>query len=530
MAHRSHLRVPVVGRALSPRGSDYVAVETLGGVLLLAAACTALVWANVSGTSYTDVWSERLTVGWGNFAITEDWLHWINDGVMTVFFFVVGLEIKRELVHGELRDRRAAGLPFLAALGGMLVPPLLYLALNAGGAGARGWAIPMATDIAFAVVILAALGHRVPRPLKVFLLTLAIIDDIGAVVVIAVFYSEGIAPGWALGAIAVVGAILCMQRLRVATPLAYVAPALILWVCTFESGVHATIAGVVLGLLTPARPFGGRDVIDALEQRLHLWSSFLVVPLFALANSGIGLGGEAVEQTLRSPIALGIVIGLVLGKPLGIVAASALAIRVGLGRLGDGVSLRHVVPLGCVAGIGFTMSLFISELTFRGEQLSEAKIGILVASTLSAVIGIVALLVVARGGRRGGTPSDVHALGAASWAAVPPPPLGTGATEDLRDAITTAIGRLRRHLMWERLLLAVLGTAALLTIGAGVQSGNATWYLSTLPLATAAWLTALVVRRSSKTVDELVFTSEMYLGSHSPFRGDRYDGGDNQSE
>ena len=263
-------------------------------------------------------------MGWGDFAITEDWLHWVNDGLMTVFFFVVGLEIKRELVRGELRDPRTASLPVLAAIGGMVVPALLYVAINAGGPGSRGWAIPMATDIAFAVVVLTVLGTRVPKPLKLFLLTLAIVDDIGAIVVIALFYSKGIAFGWLLGALAVIAFIICMQRLRIGNPIVYVVPAVALWVCTLESGVHATIAGVVLGVLTPARPFGGRDVIENLEGRLHPWSSFLVIPLFALANVGLKLDPAAIEHALTSPIAWGIIVGLVVGKPVGIMLATAL--------------------------------------------------------------------------------------------------------------------------------------------------------------------------------------------------------------
>jgi Na+:H+ antiporter, NhaA family len=392
MARRTHVRIPVVGRALAPVGSDFVSVEALGGVVLLAATFAALAWANTAGVSYADVWSHDLTIGWGRFAISEDLLNWVNDGLMTVFFFVVGLEIKRELVRGELRDRRNASLPILAAIGGMLVPALLYLAVNAGGSGSRGWAIPMATDIAFAVVMLAVLGTRVPKPLKLFLLTLAIVDDIGAIVVIAIFYSEGIAFGWLLGALAVIAVILCMQRLKLGHPLMYVVPAAAMWVCTLESGVHATIAGVVLGLLTPARPFGGREVLEGLERRLHPWSSFLVIPIFALANAGLNLEPAAMEHALTSRIAWGIIVGLVVGKPLGIMAATALGVRFRLGRLPDGLSFRHVIGAGCVAGIGFTVSLFVADLSFGGVMLSEAKTGIFAASVVSATVGSAWLL------------------------------------------------------------------------------------------------------------------------------------------
>ncbi len=388
MARRSHIRIPVLGRAVAPVGSDFVSVEALGGVALLGATLGALVWANVGGASYAEVWGYDLTIGAGEFAISEDLAHWVNDGLMTVFFFVVGLEINRELICGELRDRRTASLPALAAIGGMAVPALLYVIVNAGGAGSRGWAIPMATDIAFAVVVLAVLGARVAKPLKLFLLTLAIVDDIGAIVVIAVFYSEGIAFVWLLGALAVVGLILCLQRLGIGHPALYVLPAVVLWVCMFESGVHATIAGVVLGLLAPARPFGGRAVIDDLEAQLHPWSSFVVIPIFALANAGLPLDVAAIDRALMSPISWGIVVGLAVGKPIGIVLATAMGVRLRLGRLPDGLSFRHVVGVGCVAGIGFTVSLFVADLSFTNPLLSEAKTGILAASLLSAAVGI----------------------------------------------------------------------------------------------------------------------------------------------
>jgi Na+:H+ antiporter, NhaA family len=392
MARRTHVRIPFVGRALTPVGSDFVSVEALGGVVLAAATVAALVWANAAGASYAEVWHHDLTIGWGDFTISEDLLHWVNDGLMTIFFFVVGLEIKRELVRGDLRDPRTASLPVLAAIGGMLVPALVYATVNAGGTGSRGWAIPMATDIAFAVVVLAVLGGRVPGPLKLFLLTLAIVDDVGAIIVIAVFYSEGIALRWLLGAGVVVVVIFCLQRLGVGHPLLYVVPALVLWVCMLESGVHATLAGVVLGLLTPARPFGGRDVIDRLEAAVHPWSSFLVVPIFALANAGLSLEPAAVERALTSEIAWGIIVGLVVGKPLGIMLATGLGLRLRVARLPDGVSLRCLTGAACLAGIGFTVSLFVADLSFVGGMLREAKTGILIASLVAATVGSVWLL------------------------------------------------------------------------------------------------------------------------------------------
>ena len=387
MARRTHVRIPVAGRALSPVGSDFVSVEVLGGVLLLGATVAALLWANIAAASYTELWERHLTIGQGSLAVTESVREWVNNGPMAVFFFVVGIEIKRELVRGELRDRRTATLPVFAAVGGMLVPALLYLMLNPGRPEQRGWAIPMATDIAFAVVVLAVLGTRVPRPLKLFLLTLAIVDDIGAVIVIALFYSHGIALGWLAAGAGVVAAIVVLQRLGVGQPVLYVIPSVALWVCLLESGVHAAMAGVILGLLTPARPFGGRAVIEQLETRLHLWSSFLVIPLFALANAGVELDATAVQRALESRIAWGVALGLVVGKPLGIMLASALAVRTGLSRLPDGVSFRRLLGVGMIAGIGFTVSLFVAGLSFTGARLDDAKFAILAASVVSATVG-----------------------------------------------------------------------------------------------------------------------------------------------
>jgi NhaA family Na+:H+ antiporter len=378
-------------------GSEFVDVEVLGGVALLIATDAALAWANVSFSSYEQVWSTHLTIGPGAHTITEDLQQWVNDGLMTIFFFVVGLEIKRELVRGELRDPRAASLPVIAAIGGMIVPALLYLTVNAGGAGGRGWAIPMATDIAFAVAVVAIAGSRVPPNLKLFLLTLAIVDDIGAIVVIAVFYSGAISMTWLTGAAATILLVVGLRAVGVRSAWAYVLPALVLWLCVFESGVHATIAGVVLGLLTPARPVDGREVIEPLEARLHPWSSFLIVPLFALANAGVHLGGGAMRDALGSAISWGIVLGLVVGKPLGIVTASALARRLRVGRLPDGVRFAHLGAAGAAAGIGFTVSLFVADLSYHGARLDAAKIGILGASVVSGTVGLVLLRLTTRG-------------------------------------------------------------------------------------------------------------------------------------
>ncbi len=390
-----HVSLPF-GRYRPPAGSAFVSVEVLGGIVLLASTLAALAWANLAPGSYADAWSTELTIGAGRLTLTESRQLWVNDGLMTVFFFVVGLEIKRELVRGELRDPRIASLPVVAAVGGMVVPALLYLAVNAGGPGGRGWAIPMATDIAFAVAVLAILGSRVPPQLRLFLLTLAIVDDIGAIIVIALFYSGDISAAWLLGGAASLGVVFGLQRLGVRYAIAYVIPAVVLWVCVFESGVHATIAGVALGLLTPARPLGGREVLEGLEARIHPWSSFVIVPVFALANAGIELGGDSVTRALKSPIALGVVLGLVIGKPLGIVTTTALVLRLRLARLPAGIRLAHIGAAGAAAGIGFTVSLVIANLSFAGVRLDDAKIAILCASTLSAAGGTALLRVTTR--------------------------------------------------------------------------------------------------------------------------------------
>jgi NhaA family Na+:H+ antiporter len=273
----------------------------------------------------------------------------------------------------------------------MVVPAAIYLAINASGAGTDGWGIPMATDIAFAVGVLAILRSRVPSGLKLFLLTLAIVDDVGAILVIAVFYSDGVSGRWLAAGVAVVLVILLMQFLRIGHPLAYVVPGFVLWVCLFESGIHATIAGVVLGLLTPARPFGGRETIERLEHRLHPFSSFAVVPLFALANAGVAISVTAFGEAFTGRIGLGVIAGLVVGKIAGITGASWLALRLNLGQLPDGVRWRHLLGAAALGGIGFTVSLFIADLSFTGTRLNDAKVGILIASIVAGALGAAVL-------------------------------------------------------------------------------------------------------------------------------------------
>jgi NhaA family Na+:H+ antiporter len=269
----------------------------------------------------------------------------------------------------------------------MLVPAAIFVAVNAGGVGIDGWAIPMATDIAFALAVLAIVGSKAPKELKLFLLTLAIVDDIGAIVVIALFYGDGIQPGWLLGAAATVVLIMVMRRASVVHPAWYVLPGVVLWTCTLESGIHATIAGVILGLLTPTGSVGEREVLTDLEDGLHPWSSFLVVPIFALANAGVVLDRAGIDAALTGAVAWGIVLGLVVGKPVGIMAGSAIALRLKVGTLPEGVLLRHLTGISLIAGIGFTVSLFVADLSFEGALLGEAKVAILSASALAALVG-----------------------------------------------------------------------------------------------------------------------------------------------
>jgi NhaA family Na+:H+ antiporter len=346
---------------------------------------------------------------------------------MALFFFVIGLEIKRELAVGELRDRRAAILPLCAALGGMLVPALIYVAFVGGGAGSNGWGVPIATDIAFALGVLALLGPRIPMQLKVLLLGIAVIDDIGAILVIAIFYSGGVDLGWVLLAVLGLVVVTLARRVHVTSTGVYVALGIAVWLCTRESGLHATIAGVALGLLTPAVPFQAGDAVsdaarriaditsddhddpeeDELEWRtlarlsheaisplsraehaLHPWTSYVVLPLFALANVGVVLEADAVSAALSSAAGLGIMFGLVLGKPLGILAGSFLAVRSGVAMLPDRIGWLHVTGMGCLAGIGFTVSLFVTTLAFDdGPLATPATIAVLFASIVAGALG-----------------------------------------------------------------------------------------------------------------------------------------------
>jgi NhaA family Na+:H+ antiporter len=427
-------RAPVE-RLLRPL-ARFLQIESASGAVLLACTVAALVLANSPwADAFAGFWHIHARLGIGTWELDKSLLHWINDGLMTIFFFVVGLEIKRELVAGELRDPKKAALPVMAALGGMVAPAAIYLALRGGQPGHAGWGIPMATDIAFVVGFLALLGPRAPLGLKILLLSLAIADDIGAVLVIAIFYSGNISLA-ALGLAALGFALTyALNRIGVRRVPVYVVVGAGIWLCFLKSGIHPTVAGVLLGLLTPGsawlgngalldvaadllhRLSGGEEgqiqhgrtqmlgqlgtvsreavsPLERLETTLHPWVAFGIMPLFALANAGVAVQGAAFSH----PVALAVAAGLVLGKPLGIVLFSWLAVRVGLARLPSGVDWKVMLGGGCLAGIGFTMSLFIAGLALGREPdlLAAGKIGTLIGSAVSAAIGLLLLLVFLR--------------------------------------------------------------------------------------------------------------------------------------
>ena len=391
---------PVTRRLVEPVRT-FLRAEAAGGVVLVLAATAAIVWANSPASgSYDSFWGSRLTLGWGPVAVSEDLQHWVNDGLMALFFFVVGLEIKRELVLGELRAPRAAALPIVAAVGGVVLPAAIFLAL-ASGPAATGWGIPMATDIAFAVGVLALLGRRVPAGAKLLLLTVAIVDDIIAIVVIAIFYTASVSLVWLGTSVGGLLVVALMRRSGVGAIWPYAVVGAAVWFACLESGVHATIAGVALGLLTPTGRVSERNVLDTLEHRLHPVSAFVIVPLFALANAGVDLRGGLLGEAMGSSLTWAIAVALVLGKTVGVSAAVFLCLRTGLGTLPTGVRARHVVGVAAVAGIGFTVSLFIAELAYSDARLIEtAKVGIFTGSLAAALLGVVVILVGGRGERR----------------------------------------------------------------------------------------------------------------------------------
>jgi NhaA family Na+:H+ antiporter len=411
----------------------FLHVEAASGILLLVAAAVALVWANSGfGQSYVDLWHAPLTIGLGSWTMDKDLHFWINELLMTVFFLLVGLEIKREMVNGALSDLRRAALPLAAAVGGMVVPAAIFTAFTLGGPGAEGWGVPMATDIAFAVGVLTLLGKRVHPALRVMLLAFAIIDDIGAILVIAIFYSSGL--GMDGLAVAAGGLIMAMVMLRIGIRpgLVFAVPLLVMWVGLYRGGIHPTIAGVALGLLIPVRAWYGpegfmevaRRAMDEFQLRvesgrpdhdllapladieeaqreavspgvrgeaaLHPWVAFGIMPLFALANAGVDVRGLDFGTPGSWPVLAGIIAGLLIGKPLGVLLLSWLSVRVGLGILPQGVSWAGMLVMGLAGGIGFTMAIFISELAYVGSELLDvAKLGVLIATGAAGALAMI---------------------------------------------------------------------------------------------------------------------------------------------
>jgi NhaA family Na+:H+ antiporter len=422
-------------RAIANPIQRILAIEATSGVVLLAATVAALVWANAWGASYEALWHAPMGLELGPWAVSRPLHFWVNDGLMTIFFFLVGLEIRRESFEGELASVRKAALPVAAAIGGMLAPAVIFAALNVGRPTAAGWAIPMATDIAFAVGVLTVLGSRVPVAWRVLLLALAVIDDIGAIAVIAVFYSAGLSYEGLILAASGLAAVLILRGIGVRSPVLYVAPGAVVWAGLLVAGIHPTLAGVVLGLLAPVRPWFGpsgfakttqtqleglpeadrhallasldhidrarREAVSPVERlihALHPWVAFGIMPLFALANAGVAFGGaELGGDSLW--LFVGIVAGLALGKPLGIVVASLAAARAGIATRSAEVTRRGLLLVGLVGGIGFTMSLFIAQLAFpAGPYLATAKLAVLVGSGAAIATGLVAGLVTPRRG------------------------------------------------------------------------------------------------------------------------------------
>jgi len=426
-------RAFVADRLIRP-AQAFLHTEAAGGVVLLVAALVAIIWANSPwDQQYFDLWNTELAFDFHLFAIEETLGDFVNDGLMAIFFFLVGLEIKRELLHGELASPRRAILPVAAALGGMIMPALIFTGWNFGGDGARGWGIPMATDIAFAVGVLALVGPRVPFSLKVFLLALAIADDLGAILIIAVFYTESISLEAIAWAGVLMAAIVAMRAGGVRSTYFYIFAGALFWAAVLKSGIHATVAGVVLAMLTPAKPYfdrrsfdalassllerfrtardlgddemeeailermeqlsrGSESPLDRLEGTLRVWVSYGIVPIFALANAGVVVTSDTLSNAMSSPVTLGVVTGLFFGKLLGITSFAWISVRVGLAALPAGVRWRDIVGVSLLGGIGFTVSLFIAGLSYTNVDITnEAKMGILGASAIAGLIGFIVL-------------------------------------------------------------------------------------------------------------------------------------------
>jgi NhaA family Na+:H+ antiporter len=416
-----------LARYVGRPAAEFLKIEPAAGVVLVVCAVVAMLWANSPWSdSYQALWGLDITFRFGDFELHHTLQDWINDGLMAIFFFVVGVEIKSEIVSGELSNPRNAVPPIAAAIGGMAAPALIYAAFNAGGEGAGGWGIPMATDIAFAVGVLALFGSRIPSAARIFLLTLAIVDDLGAIAVIAVFYTDDLSMAWLAAAGALTALAIALRLLNVWSAPLYLLVGIALWVAMLESGVHATIAGVIMGLIISARPLldpqvaheeaqemakGGltaeeterlvkiaRDAVpptERIQARNHMFSSYVVLPLFALANAGVALSSDLFAAAVTSTVTLGIVLGLVVGKLIGITTVTWVVVKLGWGRMPTGTTWPLLAAIAMVAGIGFTVALFITELAFSGGDADlltdEAKIGVLCASFLAAVLGALAV-------------------------------------------------------------------------------------------------------------------------------------------
>ncbi|AYA42329.1 Na+/H+ antiporter NhaA [Xenorhabdus nematophila] len=370
---------------------QFLKLEAAGGILLIVAAIIALIMANtpLQGV-YHQFLNLPVAVQFAALDINKPLLLWINDGLMAVFFLIVGLEVKRELMEGSLAGRDKAVFPAIAALGGMLAPALVYLLFNSSNDIARqGWAIPAATDIAFALGVMALLGKRVPTALKVFLLALAIIDDLGVIVIIALFYTKSVSFG-ALGfAAAMITLLAWMNWKGIAKTSAYLAVGVVLWVCILKSGVHATLTGVIVGFLIPLRDKKGDSRSEVLEHELHPWVAYLILPLFAFANAGVALQGVTLEG-LTNMLPVGIALGLFIGKPLGIFLFSWIGVKLGIAQLPEKIGMKQIFAVSVLCGIGFTMSIFISALAFEGLDdafSTYARLGILIGSTIAAIVG-----------------------------------------------------------------------------------------------------------------------------------------------
>lgn len=369
--------------------------EASSGIILMLCAVAAMLMANTSfSANYDHILHQNITVGFGSFSLSMSLLHWINDGLMVLFFFVVGMEIKREIIVGELKSINRTILPVGAAIGGALVPALIYLLFNYGRPSSAGWGIPMATDIAFALGILSLVGKkRAPKGIIVFLTALAIVDDLEAIIVIAIFYTDRISWAALLFGLFILGVLIAGNRLKVKSVFFYTFLGVILWVSLLKSGIHSTIAGVLLAMTIPAgkdEESFGKSLLYKLEHKLEPWVTFLIMPIFAIANSGVAIETGSIISLISTPLSLGIILGLFIGKQLGVFGTAYLLIKLKLASLPSNVTFRHIFAASILAGIGFTMSIFVASLAFKDQLLiANAKLDIMIASVLAAVIGII---------------------------------------------------------------------------------------------------------------------------------------------